>query len=61
MQTDPEYSFDEMIELIRVADKEDLPKLTHIITRDKKEYSFFHLEILIFSYRLKKSYFVLFP
>lgn len=53
---EPEYSFDEAIELIRWADLYELKKLGVILTRDKREYCLYHVELLAAAIDLKIKY-----
>lgn len=52
----PEFYFDEMIELIRHADLQELVKLETIFHRDTYCYSLFDLEMIDTAMRLKCRY-----
>lgn len=54
---DPEFSFDEMIELIRcTGDIVELSKLSKVAARDKYGYSLFHLELIDAALKLRCKY-----
>lgn len=54
---DPEYSFDEMIELIRQTETlKELQSLSDIVRRDGRKYCLYHLELLVAAIRLNVKY-----